>query len=208
MFRPLRSLLPQAAPGLQDRQAQFSRLCQGWEAIAPPRCLAFTRPYGYEGGVLWIATANNAWAQQLTLQRPRLQGQLSNHLGEPLRELRFSEQLWHRFAQKAAVAPASVHPSRLLPNLAPPPPPAMRPDHACAQWLQSVQARSHQMRSCPRCTTPAPPGELERWGQCMYCMQKHWQKRQESGDPAPNPPKESDTLEGVPILNESENLSL
>ena len=30
----------------------------------------------------------------------------------------------------------------------------------------------HGMATCPRCSSPAPAGEMARWGYCSFCRQK------------------------------------
>ena len=41
----------------------------------------------------------------------------------------------------------------------------------------------HGMATCPRCTSPAPAGEMARWGHCSFCRQKQLTQSLEGAPP-------------------------
>jgi hypothetical protein len=61
-----------------------------WEAAVGAEVARATRPVLVRGGVLTVETANPAWAQQLSLLKPRLLAAINARLGERLiKDLRF-----------------------------------------------------------------------------------------------------------------------
>lgn len=41
-------------------------------------------------------------------------------------------------------------------------------------WAAQIQARSQRLPKCPRCGSPSPIGELQRWSVCSLCIAQDW----------------------------------
>ena len=77
---------------------QFQHLLKVWAEVAGASVAAQARPLSVERGVLQVATASSAWAQDLAFKRRRLLQQLNSRLStvlpEPLTDIRFSPARW------------------------------------------------------------------------------------------------------------------
>lgn len=51
---------------------------------------------------------------------------------------------------------------------------AETPGQIFHDWAAQIQARSQHLPKCPSCASPAPTGELKRWGVCSLCAVKKW----------------------------------
>jgi predicted nucleic acid-binding Zn ribbon protein len=100
-LRSLRQLLGNPThhpPAVQ----QFQRLVKLWAEVAGASVAAQSRPISIDRGVLYVATASSAWAQDLMFKRRRLLQQLNSRLAdsasaplsEPLSDIRFSPAQW------------------------------------------------------------------------------------------------------------------
>jgi predicted nucleic acid-binding Zn ribbon protein len=175
-FKPLddaiRSLV--GRPGWEDYR-RYARVVAAWEQVVPPRLVSRTRPFSLQKGVLSVATASAPLAAELSLQRHALLTGLARHLDEPLEDIRFSSARWH---DRPPVPPAGAlphlpierHPSHVerdegatvaLPS------PSPRP--GLERWRQRLDRRASSWPLCPRCQSPTPAGEIERWGACAFC---------------------------------------
>jgi hypothetical protein len=41
-------------------------------------------------------------------------------------------------------------------------------------WAKACQTRDRTLPRCPRCHSPTPAGELERWQICSFCVSQQW----------------------------------
>lgn len=41
-------------------------------------------------------------------------------------------------------------------------------------WAAKIQKRAQRLPKCPRCQSPTPIGELQRWGVCSLCIAQDW----------------------------------
>ncbi|MBE9216894.1 DUF721 domain-containing protein [Plectonema cf. radiosum LEGE 06105] len=178
------------------QQQPLQRLLNCWEEVVGKVIATHTQPISIEREVLWVATSSAAWAQNLTFERQRLLKKLNKILPTPLVDIRFSTARWQRTKKKSFpqqnISPES-HPSYLgnildrgtpvsagtavarrctadsnqnihsLPKNA---------HTAFANWSHTIKTRSQSLPLCPKCKSPTPKGELERWGVCSICAAK------------------------------------
>jgi predicted nucleic acid-binding Zn ribbon protein len=166
-------------PGWEIQQ-QYRHLLQCWETVVEPKVARQTRPLYIARSVLWVATSSSVWAQNLSFQRYSLLKQLNALLSEPLVDIRFSPAQWHNSKRisDSQSSDGTKHPSAIagnselsLPEL---PTGKKTPETAFQRWAAVIGARSQNQPLCPRCQCPTPPGELERWNVCAYCIAKQW----------------------------------
>jgi predicted nucleic acid-binding Zn ribbon protein len=170
-------------PGWEVQQ-QYRRLVQCWEAVVDPKVQQQTRPLYLVRNVLWVATSSSVWAQNLSFQRYSLLKRLNALLSEPLVDIRFSTAQWHNSKPFSASSDSpslsqEQHPSAIATNLEQSladelPQGKKTPEAAFQHWAAGIEARSQNLPLCPRCECPTPPGELERWTICAYCVAKQW----------------------------------
>lgn len=133
-----------------QRQGQLAALWQRWPSLAGPQLAPHCRPLRLQGSRLTVGAAPGPWLQALQYNRHQLLGAL-RAAGFPVRELRVEQH----------------HATAL-------PPPGMEEERAV--WARHPsRADVHGMGICPRCASPAPAGEMARWGHCSFC------RRQELG---------------------------
>ena len=48
------------------------------------------------------------------------------------------------------------------------------PTQTFHDWAAKIQKRSQRLPKCPRCHSPAPIGELQRWSVCSLCVSQDW----------------------------------
>ncbi|MBF2021777.1 MAG: DUF721 domain-containing protein [Hydrococcus sp. C42_A2020_068] len=163
-------------------QQQYRHLLQCWETVVDPKVVRQTRPLYIARNVLWVATSSSVWAQNLSFQRYSLLKKLNALLSEPLTDIRFSTAQWHNSKRLTDSAPKSIsqekHPSAIEMISQPPltelPKAGKTPEAAFQSWAAVIGARSQNLPLCPRCQSPTPPGELERWSVCAHCIAKQW----------------------------------
>ncbi|MFZ9738667.1 MAG: DciA family protein [Prochlorotrichaceae cyanobacterium] len=167
---------------LGQRSAQFQQLLQEWPTIVGVALALHTRPHRIDRQVLKVATSSTVWAQNLQFERHRLLQKITAHLEIPLTDIHFSTAYWQlpKVAEQhlASLQEEQIwhnHPSRVLtqPHTAGTAPPARAKrtvvEHFAA-WATACQMRDRSLPRCPRCQSPAPPGELSRWNMCSFCM--------------------------------------
>ncbi|MEB3163831.1 MAG: DUF721 domain-containing protein [Prochlorothrix sp.] len=141
----------------------FQQVVQVWPTIVGTAVAAQTRPVRLERQLLQVATATSVWAQHLQFERHHIMAKLKADLGLDLREIRFSSALWsvapypdrHNLASVEQQALWQRHPSRIHP----PAPPLAPLGTPVASFVD-----------CPQCNCPTPPGEIQRWSVCAFCM--------------------------------------
>lgn len=164
-------------------QRQFQVVLRCWIEVVGPVVAAQTRPLTIQRGVLKVATASSAWAQNLVFERQRILAKLNGLLPQPLEDIRFSHAQWES-AKTPLPLPGmeyqttlwQQHPSRVSQAIGPAHPArnATDPLAAFRGWASMMRTRSQHLPTCPRCQSPTPPGELERWSMCAICVAKQW----------------------------------
>jgi predicted nucleic acid-binding Zn ribbon protein len=161
--RPPATPLERCLDGLQQdwqRQGNLAALWQRWPQLAGPQLAPHCRPLRLQGSRLTVGAAPGPWLQALQYHRHQLLGAL-RAAGFALRDLRIEQHHQGPLATPGVEEEAlvwAVHPSR---------------------------ADVHGMASCPRCSCPAPAGEMARWGQCSFCRRR--QLAAEAAAPWPGP---------------------
>lgn len=156
------------------KQQPIQQLLDCWQEVVGKVIATHTQPISIERDVLWVATSGAAWAQNLTFERRRLLKKLNKILPTPLVDIRFSTARWQPTKKKSPTQPkisSTEHPSYLgntnhFPNLHAQP---KNPHTAFDNWTQTIKTRYSELPLCPNCQSPAPQGELERWGVCSIC---------------------------------------
>lgn len=52
--------------------------------------------------------------------------------------------------------------------------PSTTPVQTFHDWAAKIQMRSQRLPKCPRCDSPTPIGELQRWSVCSLCVSQDW----------------------------------
>jgi len=164
-------------------QQQLQSLISCWADIVGDVVAAQTRPLTVQRGVLRVATASSAWAQNLIFERQRILAKLNAVLPYTLEDIRFSTAQWE---SKPLLRPTGSeeqtqlwrqHPSRAdgyLKTGARQIRDITDPLHAFEHWANIMRSRASQLPCCPQCQCPTPKGELDRWKVCSLCITKHW----------------------------------
>lgn len=158
-------------PGWQEYR-HYYQVLQLWPEIINPRLESQTRPFSLSRGVLSVATSSAALAQELSLQRYGLLKRLNSQLEIKITDIRFSSARWQQDSQlipPEAIAPNSLreHPSYVAPEKL-----QENPEQSASleSWSQKIRQRTRSWPICPRCQSPTPPGELDRWQCCAFCF--------------------------------------
>lgn len=130
-----------------QRGGHLAALWQAWPRIAGPQLAPHCRPLRLQGGLLTVGAAPGPWLQALQYNRHQLLAAL-RVAGFELRDLRFEQ-------------------ARPLP------PQAADSSSATAAWqCHPSRVDVHGMAACPACGSPAPAGEMARWGHCSFCRRQ------------------------------------
>lgn len=166
-------------------QQRLLKIRSRWVEIVGPVVAAQTRPLGIQKGVLRVATASAAWAQNLVFERQRILAKLNGALALQLLDIRFSTAQWQEGSRSASFPGAEEqaalwgnHPSRLtapthLP-IAPADSEPVDPLQVFQTWKTTMRSQMQSLPLCPQCHCPTPPGELDRWQVCGLCAAKQW----------------------------------
>jgi predicted nucleic acid-binding Zn ribbon protein len=130
-----------------QQQGNLAALWQRWPSLAGPQLAPHCRPLRLQGSRLTVGAAPGPWLQALQYHRHQLLGAL-RAAGFAVRDLRVEQYHASPLARPGLEEERevwAVHPSR---------------------------ADVHGMAQCPRCGSPAPAGEMARWGHCSFCRQK------------------------------------
>lgn len=125
----------------------LAALWQAWPRLAGAQLAPHCRPLRLQGGLLTVGAAPGPWLQALRYNRHQLLGAL-RAAGFALRDLRFEQA-----APLAKVTPAGNQ---------------IQHDWHCHPSRVDV----HGMAVCPDCGSPAPAGEMGRWGRCGFCRRQ------------------------------------
>jgi predicted nucleic acid-binding Zn ribbon protein len=130
-----------------QRQGAMGGLWQRWASLAGPQLAPHCRPLRLQGSVLTVGAAPGPWLQALQYNRHQLLANL-RAAGFAIREIRVAQHHAPALPELAAGLEASSwarHPSRV---------------------------DVHGMGDCPQCGSPAPRGEMARWGSCSFCRRQ------------------------------------
>ena len=125
----------------------MARLSQQWSRWAGPSLAEHSRPLSLHGRTLTVAVDEPHWLQAVQYSRHQLLGRLQA-AGFAVRELRLQQR-------------------------APQPLGGLDGRRQQQSWEQHPsRSRKGKKDVCQRCQTPAPQGELQRWGHCCFCQRE------------------------------------
>jgi predicted nucleic acid-binding Zn ribbon protein len=168
----------------QDKQWQQRQLLdslqRGWADVVGEAVAAHAQPIALQRGTLQVATSSAVWGQNLSFERHRILRKLADR-GWTIRNIQFSPSQWHERSSDPSLTTDQQHgiwkqhPSRL-----PAPPriavhePSLLPESAFDRWSSNRRRQLQHLPLCPICKVPTPPGELDRWSRCSFCMSQRW----------------------------------
>ncbi len=164
------------------KQKRFHELAECWFKVINSTVAKNTRPYCLRDDILVINTSNSVWSQHLSLQRYTLLKKINSLVYQPIKDLHFSPARWTTnipvIDEEADIS--SNHPSQIEINdydnnytTNKSEPSVIKddtPSEAMKKWFTNLETNRQSLPLCPRCQTPTPKGELERWGICMCCF--------------------------------------
>jgi predicted nucleic acid-binding Zn ribbon protein len=171
-----------------------------WHEIVGNTIVLHTRPIFIQRDVLYVATSSAAWAQTLTFERKNLLANVNRKLlapsgvvsstetteiqqtHSPLTDIRFSTAGWNscRHIIKPKRPTHTEHPCYLEHNSFEFTEKGIVANDGNAvnmafdRWAKKVQISSLNQPLCPQCQSPAPEGEVQRWGVCALCAAKRF----------------------------------
>lgn len=161
-----------------EKQRQYHQLVQFWRQVVSEKVAQHTKPLYLQREVLWVATPNSVWAQNLALQRYPLLKKLNPLLDKPILDIRFSSARWYQKhpSDFYDISSLSSHPSSVnfdedlfsVVDISKP----KTVQEAFLKWQETIKKRAVYLVACPVCETPTPEGELKRWQMCAYCVAK------------------------------------
>jgi len=158
--------LQQSASWRKTRQ--FLRVLEVWPQCVGEKLCRYCQPQRLSEGMLWVATQDGMWAQQLSYERETIRRKLLDLCPDlKLKEIRFSPNGWN--TRGAVLTPAQTP--------VPVPaqtgrfnhPPTKDPAERMAQVGEVVRWRQSQWPVCPACRCPTHPASLKRWSKCASC---------------------------------------
>lgn len=76
--------------GLRGREdGEGKDIFEAWEKAAGPRAARHTQPFSLRKGVLTVGVDDSAWLYQLTIEKRRLMGALTESLKEDIIDIKF-----------------------------------------------------------------------------------------------------------------------
>ena len=128
-----------------QEHGHMAALWQAWPRIAGAELARHCRPLQWQAGMLSVGAPPGPWLQALQYNRHQLLGALRG-AGFRVRDLRLQQQIPKPLPTSGAALEKEIwfaHPCR---------------------------PGSDGLAECPRCSRPAPSGEVKRWGQCSFCQ--------------------------------------
>ena len=164
-----------------EKQRQYHQVVEHWRKVVNNKVAKHTKPLYLQRQILWVATPNSVWSQNLSLQRYSLIKKLNQFLEKPIMDIRFSSARWYQKHQSGVndISNLSLHPSSLNVDLefsSPETSLPTTPQEAFQKWMETLKRRSHYLSTCPACNCPTPEGELKRWQVCACCAAKQFSK--------------------------------
>lgn len=146
-----------------QEQRLFQMLRGRWESVVGETVAAHSRPTGVHHRVLQVATSGAVWSQNLTFERRRILQKIQRVAplrSLELKDIRFSTADWHNRAIALSDRLGTQEQERLW------------------QAHPSRLGATETLCPCPQCQSPTPPGELQRWSICAFCMAQQWRADQ------------------------------
>ncbi len=175
-FQELQSILGAIEPHYQSSERQqLQRILEIWTELVNDATHA--QPIAIQRNILEVATASPVWTQTLIFERPMILRKIRDRLSINLNDIRFSTVQWRSKQAEIPVEsdPWQSHPSRLpdqMPEIKTQLALFSNAKTAFDRWSSIVQNRAQHLPLCPECSSPTPPGELERWSVCAICAAK------------------------------------
>ncbi|MXX09766.1 MAG: DUF721 domain-containing protein [Synechococcus sp. SB0673_bin_10] len=149
VLRPTRRAAPQTLGHCLQTVRQhwtrpMARLSRQWSRWAGATLAARCRPLSLHGRTLTVAVDQSHWLQAVQYSRHQLLGRLQA-AGFAITELRLQ--------QRSSQSPADLDQQQQQQS-----------------WDQHPSRGQMGKDVCPRCNTPTPQGELQRWGHCCFCQ--------------------------------------
>ena len=127
---------------------KLSKLNESWEKLIGLELSKACKPLKIEKKNLFIAVNHPQWRQALIYNKHRLKESI-RRFGINLNEIKIIQNYEVKTIDKKEIDPKKVwenHPSRIKHN---------------------------NMVICKICNSPAPKGEISRWGKCTFCWRKN-----------------------------------
>ena len=127
---------------------KLTKLDENWEKLIGKELSQACKPLKIEQKTLTIAVNHPQWRQALIYNKHRLKDTISK-FGINLNEIKIIQNYEINNSDKAVTNSKFVwenHPSRI---------------------------KSNNMVICKICNSPAPKGEITRWGKCIFCWRKN-----------------------------------
>lgn len=165
---------------------EFQLILSRWADVVGEEVASHAQPISLQGQVLRVATSSSTWSQTLMFERTRIVAKLNAMLSLNLTDMRFQpgkvDATAAKSPEEAAMSKVQAevrsHPSWVASSPATPPPqPPTTPKEAFDRWSKRMIQRSSALADCPRCHCPTPPGELERWTVCSFCVSHDWHEQ-------------------------------
>lgn len=176
-FKPLQKIINKLQQQPEwENQRVYQDIVSCWSQIVTGEAAKHSRPVNLARQTLWVATANSVWAQSLSWQKLSILKNLETIAPHRVGKIYFSSAHWgKRGVSVASETDQSRHPSALGPlTWEIPSNPPTNPEAALASWKAKIEKRNKNLPLCPSCQAPTPPGEINRWGVCAYCVSKEW----------------------------------
>jgi predicted nucleic acid-binding Zn ribbon protein len=184
MLEPLKQTLDKwERRHVSQSYRQFQFILNLWADIVGPQVAAHTKPVSLQDQVLRVLTTNSTWSQHLMFERQRIAVKLNAQLSVNLKDIRFQPGLLPNSANpmRDRSLPPTQADLRSHPSWVEPPPktkpaqPVSNPQEAFERWSEHIENRARSLQPCPVCQCPTPPGEIQRWDMCSFCVAKQWQ---------------------------------
>ena len=127
---------------------KLSKLNENWEKLIGLELSKACKPLKIEQKTLIIAVNHPQWRQALIYNKHKLKESISR-FGINLKEIKIIQNYEVKTLDKKKINAKTVwenHPSRIMNN---------------------------NMIICKKCNSPAPEGEISRWGECTFCWRKN-----------------------------------
>lgn len=160
--------------------ASLRRLLALWPQLVGDAVAQHSRPTKIYRRALQVSVSSAAWSQTLTFERSRILQKLHAALPETqntIQDLRFATADWNRLAQRSH--PDHVPTLMQHPSWAAGPPRSLTSNPRSAtsafqQWADRKRVQLANQSQCPRCQSPCPTQEVNRWGVCAVCIAHQW----------------------------------
>ena len=127
---------------------KLSKLNENWEKLIGLELSRACKPLKIEQKTLTITVNHPQWRQALIYNKHTLKESI-NRFGINLNEIKIKQNYEVKTLDKIEMNAKKVwenHPSRI---------------------------KNNNMVICKICNSPAPKGEISRWGECTFCWRKH-----------------------------------